>query len=144
MFPLSRPFASLFFSKGGCLSRLLKILHFYISKSLLWLGFLPHKINTHKHTLKREKKTRERRRPTIADSVFTIYPLVVRRHPHHQSPISKTFFLNLFSRRRRGKDKNLTGGKTKKKTKKEEGRRFSASCLLRRVRNKSCEKRSTL
>ena len=92
MFPLSRPFASLFFSKGGCLSRLLKILHFYISKSLLWLGFLPHKINTHKHTLKREKKTRERRRPTIADSVFSIYPLVVRRHPHHQSPISKTFF----------------------------------------------------
>lgn len=118
-----------------------QILHFYSSLPLG--GFLPHKINTHKHTLKRERKTRERRRrPTIADSVFSIYPLVVR-HPHpHQSPISKTTFLNLFSLRRRENN-----GRQNKKELNEEGRRFSSasSCLLlRRARNKSCEKRSTL
>ena len=138
----TRPFPSLFLSKG-CLSRLLKF--FIFTHHSLWLGFLPHKINTriNTHSNAKERRAKERRRrPTIAESGFSIYPLVVRRHHPHQSPVSKTTFLNLFSLRRRENN-----GRQNKKEFNEEGRRFSSasSCLLlRRARNKSCEKRSTL
>ena len=144
MFIHSNPFSITFSLKRVPLSSA-QILHFYSSNHSLWLGFLPHKINTriNTHSNAKERRAKERRRrPTIAESGFSIYPLVVRRHHPHQSPVSKTTFLNLFSLRRRENN-----GRQNKKEFNEEGRRFSSasSCLLlRRARNKSCEKRSTL
>ena len=54
------------------------LLHFYISNHSLCLGFLPHKINTHKHThtLKRERKTDARKTTTTDDRFWWFfYPL---------------------------------------------------------------------
>lgn len=120
MFIHSNPFSITFSLKRVPLSSA-QILHFYSSNHSLWLGFLPHKINTriNAHSNAKERRAKERRRrPTIAESGFSIYPLVVRRHRPHQSPVSKTTFLNLFSLRRVGK---ITGGKTKKNLTKKEG-----------------------
>jgi len=111
------------FSSKGCLSRLSAL-----SSSFLHL-FVPHKINTHKHTLKRERKTRAKDdddddSDDDDDDRFLWFfyplfssssPLVRHRHPH-QSPVAKTTFLNLPS-----SSGLITDGKTKKKTKKEKG-----------------------
>ena len=93
-----------------------------LSSSFLHL-FVPHKINTHKHTLKRERKTRAKDDDDDDDRFLWFFyplfssssPLVRHRHPH-QSPVAKTTFLNLPS-----SSGLITDGKTKKKTKKEKG-----------------------
>lgn len=138
----TRPFPSLFLSKG-CLSRLLKF--FIFTRHSLWLGFLPHKINTRINAHSNAKERRERKTTTTDDRWEWFFYLSFGCSSSSSSSIThlkNNIFESLFSSSRRENN-----GRQNKKEFNEEGRRFSSasSCLLlRRARNKSCEKRSTL
>ena len=145
----------IFLQKVASLVCLLFLLHFYISS---YHTKLTH-INTHSNAKERRARktttttttatttttTATTTTTTIVSCGFSILCLV-RRHLwfviviliNHRS--RKQHFADLPS-----SSGLITDGKTKKEN--EEGERFSSasSCLLlRRVRNKSCEKRSTL
>lgn len=141
-YSLSRTF---FFKKGLPLSSALFLLHFYISNHSLCLGFLPHKINTRINAHSNAKERRERKTTTTDDRWEWFFYLSFGCSSSSSSSITRlknNIFESLFSSSRRENN-----GRQNKKELNEEGRRFSSasSCLLlRRVRNKSCEKRSTL